>query len=198
MIRRMSRGRTEQSPTPSAGRVAAGDASASRSRSRWSTAAGAALVTVPGVVLLNAPSAAAWVPYCGESQFVHEIQVEDWADGHQKISVTPKGHSRVAVDANGATIAMWHAVQDCVAGLYGGRADTIYDQLECHQHFGAAWFATGDTYDLETWRPTFGPSEWVSSHCGNELGTDPAGPVRGHYRPDAGVTDLEGAFDSVA
>lgn len=189
--------RTERPPHAGARRSGASDFPR-RARVRWAACAAAALVTAPALAVLNTQSAAAWTPYCGESEFIHEIRVQDWDNGEQKISITPRGDSRLAVDASAATIGMWHAVQNCVSGLYGPRADSVYDQLECHQHLAAAWFATGETYGLETWRPTFEPAAWFVSHCGNKLGPDPAGPFGGYYRPDAGATDLQGTFDSIA
>ena len=143
------------------------------------------------------PSYSTWMPYCGPSEYINGIQVEPWADGQFKIEVSPTDASRYDIDPWNVTEQMWYAIQDCVSGLSGDLADSIWDQLECHQHAGALSFATGATYDLESWRGTFGVADWVSSHCGNELGTDPAGPTGPPTSPDAGQSDLYGAYNNV-
>ncbi len=163
---------------------------------------GAALTASCSLGLAGAASGAQadGLLYCGPSTYIDYIEVEPWADDHFKIVVQPSTASRVALDPAAATVEMWHAIQACVPGLYGFRADTIWDQLECHQWLALVpsrkafpeW-ASGSTYDLETWRPLLRPatySSWQDSSCGNRLSTDPAGPFGDPYRPDAGQLDL--------
>jgi hypothetical protein len=146
-----------------------------------------------------AGAAAAATPYCGSSRYVEEIVVEQWADGRLRISVRPTSAARHA-DRDEATEAIWTAIGGCVAALPAlGRdvTDSLHAQLTCHQDLalvpalgGGKGYATGDTYDLESWRPMMRPnsvSTWISTRCGNTLGTDPTGPPARVYRPD-GVT----------
>ncbi|WP_261560897.1 DUF2599 domain-containing protein, partial [Frankia tisae] len=135
---------------------------------------------------LNAAGAAAGArPYCGSSRYVEEIVVEQWADGRLRISVRPTSAARHA-DRDEATEAIWAAIGGCVTTLPAlGRdvADSLHAQLTCHQDLalvpalgGGRGYATGDTYDLESWRPMMRPnsvSTWISTRCGNTLGTDP-------------------------
>ncbi len=170
---------------------------------RTAGAATASLLALSGAVAL-APAAAAEPLYCGSSEYVDHISVERWTSGEFKIKVTPKSAARWAPDPHAATVSEWHAVQNCVSGLYGGLADSIWDQLECHQYLAAvpakpsnwssdSFWATGGTYDLESWRGTFTSDypTWYSSHCGNEYGSDPVGVSLGAYRPDTGQLDLQ-------
>ncbi|MGE9809705.1 DUF2599 domain-containing protein [Janibacter sp. G1551] len=154
-------------------------------------------VSQPSDEAVPSDSSSDWMPYCGPSAYIEEIQVEPWSEGQFKILVTPTGASRYDVNPWGVVEQMWYAIQDCVSGLEGALADSIWDQLECHQHFGALSFATGATYDLESWRGTFDASDWVSSNCGNELGVEPAGPIGSPISPDAGQSDLYGAYDNI-
>lgn len=138
-----------------------------------------------------------WVPYCGPSQYFSEISVEKWANGDFKIMAAPTSAARTALDPDAATVDEWHAIQDCVSGLYGSLADSIWDQLSCHQKWALApglkgGWATGDTYDLESWRGTFPESEGFSNHCGNHLNEaqDHTDEPISIGRPDDGVTDL--------
>jgi hypothetical protein len=173
-------------------------------------------VTVAALVLFGltalAPSASA-APYCGPSKYVEKIEVAPWADGQFQIFLTPTHEARAdaafSPNPRAAVVEQWHAIQGCVPGLYGALADTIWDQLECHQlnswlflpNEGGIW-ATGDTYDLESWRPTL--PRWVNGQdlivtkCLNILGTDPAGPISSPFRPDTGQTDLYGAWRNIA
>ncbi|KJE25257.1 Protein of unknown function (DUF2599) [Frankia torreyi] len=141
-----------------------------------------------------APAAAA--PYCGASRYVEEIVVEQWADGRLRISVRPTSAARHA-ERHEATDAIWTAIGGCVTTLPAlGRdvTDSLHAQLACHQDLalipalgGGRGYATGDTYDLESWRPMMRPnsmSTWISTRCGNTLGTDPTGPPARVFRPD--------------
>lgn len=141
-----------------------------------------------------------WVPYCGPSEFLTEISVDRWANGDFKIVATPNEAARTALSAYAATVSQWHAIQDCVSGLRGALADSIWDQLHCHQQFALApaisegrlaWL-TGPSYDLESWRGTFSEADWIATLCGTTLNTEqdhPEPPVWSGS-PDAGVTDL--------
>jgi hypothetical protein len=186
--------------------------SGSRIRKIVIGAAATAALASGGLVAGQAP-ANADPHFCGESDLVHEITVSQWDQGQWQIHVTPKGAARVALNPRGAVDTMWHAVQACVPGLYRDLADTIYQQLDCHQRLSAVpWpgegsiFKTGDTYDLESWRPKlvepdiFGQE--VHSSCLNDLsalstGGDPAGPFGDPIRPDLGQTDLVGANSTI-
>lgn len=144
------------------------------------------MIAMPGTA--NADS-----HYCGSSKYVDQISVQPDANGRFTISVDPNDAARTAWDPHEATIEMWHAVQACVPGLYGNLADRIWDQLECHQYLALVphvgirvlgdklrnvtavaeidGWATGETYDLESWRPPFDANHWtwVTSRCGNGL-----------------------------
>lgn len=170
----------------------------------------AALATVGLAVPSSAASAAL---YCGPSKFVEKIEVARWGDGQFQIVLTPtneaRAHAAFALNPRDAVVEQWHAIQGCVSGLYGDLADTIWDQLECHQlnswlilpNEGGIWL-TGDTYDLESWRPTFprwvGGQDLIVTKCLNLLGTDPDGPFGSPFRPDAGQTDLYRAYSNIA
>jgi len=142
-----------------------------------------------------APSASATVLYCGSSEYVTSIRVQDFADGNFKVIVTPTSSARTALDPHAATVDEWHAIQSCIPGLYGSLADSIWDQLECHQGLalvpGEHGWATGPTYDLETWHGTFSEGDWLSTHCGNQLGIEPEGPFGTPHDPSAGQSDLQ-------
>lgn len=100
--------------------------------------------------------------------------------------MTPASKARWAAvkgDLHGATVTMWHAIQGCVPGLYHGLADSIWQQLDCHQ-WGAliknrdGSYATGDTYGLESWRiPLAGPGvgEYWRTECLNLINKDGEG-----------------------
>ncbi|MFI6567031.1 hypothetical protein [Streptomyces sp. NPDC050534] len=161
-----------------------------------------------------APSAqAAPAPYCGPSKYVEKIEVASWGDGQFQIVLTPTQGARwnaaFSPTPRDAVVEQWHAIQACVPGLYGGLADTIWDQLECHQlnswialpREGSKWI-TGDTYDLESWRPVLPRQvpgqDLIVTHCLNSMGVDPAGPFNSPIRPDAGQVDLEQATRNIA
>jgi hypothetical protein len=157
---------------------------------------------------LAAPAHAAPV-YCGGSEYIEQIEVEPWAEGHQKIKVYPTGAARHDINPRHVTNNMWHAVQKCVRGLHGDRADRIYDQLECHQHLAMlkhyrgdqyGGYYTGPTYDLETWHEPFSSNHvtWASVECGNKMTDDPepeGGPLGPPRRPDARDVD---PFNNIA
>ncbi|WP_053717358.1 hypothetical protein [Saccharothrix sp. NRRL B-16348] len=143
---------------------------------------------------------------------MESIKVAEWDKGHFQIVLKPTGearrHAAFALNPRDAVVDQWHAVQRCVPGLHGKLADTIWDQLECHQlnswipmpREGGNW-VTGPTYELESWRPTL--PRWVNgkalifTECLNRLGGDPAGPYGSPVRPDAGQTDLHRALANI-
>lgn len=144
--------------------------------------------------------AAGGAPYCGASEYVSEITVEKWPNGDFRVSLRPTDAGRHASDRTAASNVMWQQIRRCLtpsagfSNLDGTVGDSLQDQLHCHEFLallpalnGGRGYATGDTFDLESWRPTFGESRWYSTRCGNTLGTDPSGRPAETYRPD-GVT----------
>jgi hypothetical protein len=133
-------------------------------------------------------------PYCGSSRYVEEITVQQWADGRFRVSLWPTPEARRAADRDGVSADMWQALRRCLqgfAGLDGALGGSLQDQLRCHVHLalvpaleGDGRYATGETFDLESWRPTPGRRKWISTRCGNTLGTDPASRPARTYRPD--------------
>ena len=146
----------------------------------------------------SAPAAAnaAGPPFCGSSQYVEEITVQRWSNGDFRVSLRPTEEARHAEDRTEATAVMWQAVRRCLTpsagftGLDGSVGDSLQDQLRCHEYLalipamgGGEGYATGETFDVESWRPKAGKSRWYSTKCGNSLGTDPTGPSQ-TFRPD--------------
>jgi hypothetical protein len=111
---------------------------------------------------------------CGEGRYIKNITVEQHEGPDFKIIVTPTRTARDAIllgQLDQSTIEMWHAIQGCVPGLYHGLADSIWQQLKCHQMGGPLDIATGPTYDLESWHVPLaepGLSEFYDSHCLNK------------------------------
>lgn len=171
---------------------------------RWLKRTGLALASAVAATatLVPASTAHAEIGYdlgrwCGNSADVIQIQVMEWPDGRFKIMLTPTYESRFSFDYDATTVSMWHAIQGCVPGLYDELADSIWDQLYCHQRGALVKnsvedYATGDTYDLESWRK---PGAAVQNRCGNALDTDQDPSGEGQlFRPDGrdrpGYTDL--------
>jgi hypothetical protein len=136
-------------------------------------------------------------PYCGASADVEEITLEKWPNGDFRVSLRPTDTGRHADDRDAATATMWQAIVNCVHPPSGGIhldgtvGASLFDQLRCHEFFalvpslsGGPGYATGPTYDIESWRPVAGQARWISSECGNKLGTDPTGGPPAFYRPD--------------
>ena len=153
------------------------------------TAAAATLLTFGFAVAGPAVGAADAAP-CGGNEYVKNIKVEQVAGPDFKIVLEPttsarlKGLSQVA--RREATVSMWHQIQSCVPGLYGGLADSIWQQLDCHEMFavekigvgGAYKDVTGPTYDLESWRLPLAnpnPASYIATHCLNEVNKGEAG-----------------------
>lgn len=128
-----------------------------------------AALLVATVGLLTAQTAPAHANACGPTSLVDGIAVERWPDrAGMKIVVSPSVDGRVAP---WGTNEVWRAIQACVPGLTGEVADSIYWQLDCHV-LGASIgsgsdgvskgaingpeFATGQSWDLETWQPVMG------------------------------------------
>ena len=117
---------------------------------------------------------------CGSNDFVQSVDPHDLAApyaGHRKIKVTPGEPAWHAVGVKEVTDVMWHSIQDCVPGLYGRVADSIYQQLMCHQAYPVE-FATGPTWDLETYHPPLSNPTWAAlanTHCLNTLEPDSSG-----------------------
>lgn len=132
---------------------------------------------------------------CSGSVWVQGLQVEPFPGGNFKIIVTPTPELRDPIHSvdRDITVDIWHDIQSCVPGLYGGLADSIWQQLQCHQEFAVASFATGPTFDFESWHPALpnpGVGTYVSSHCLNKLGTDPGTPTGDPMTPGEGYLDL--------
>lgn len=161
--------------------------------------------------------------YCGESNYIQEIKKADWViDGKPafQIIIYPKIEARVHAGLGVATrmpnerpvvVDEWHAIQACIRGLYDGLADSIWQQLECHQKLSWAWnparnnwqgdWATGPTYDLESWRPPIpfaNIATEAATNCLNWLGEREDSQVVNPFRPDTGQTDLQHAYDNIA
>ena len=171
-----------------------------------------ALLSASTISLIGAGTAQAWVPNCsGDGTYLSEIRVEKNSVGDRVIVATPTDHARWysawVPNQRPAVVDEWHAIQNCVTGLQGDTADSIWQQLECHQKLAYVWnpktrtWATGSTYDLETYRPKLNNTDILSegmARCGNALGLKPDEPFSSPYRPDDGVFDLEHAFDNYA
>ena len=172
----------------------------------------AAVTLLTGTTLgaIMAPSSAqAWTPRCsGTSEYVAQVEVKRSDTGSFAVVLTPtqaaRDHSAWVIDQRPVVVEQWHAIQDCVADLEGDIADSIWQQLECHQIY--AWipdshggYATGSTFDLETNRPKLenpNVATYTLAKCGGYLGknlewSEPR-------RPDDGVLDLEGAWSNIA
>lgn len=156
---------------------------------RNSTRAAVAAALAAGALAAPAlaGTAAAEGQYCGGNDYASEVTVTDFGSGQFKISVSPTSNARYAAP-NGyrveATHALWQAVQACVPGLYGGLADGIYQQIDCHiwGTYSGPFHAGGETYDLESWRAPVGADVAAATLC--NWGGDPYAAVSGPYRPD--------------
>lgn len=117
---------------------------------------------------------------CGQNDFVQSVDVKDLGapyGGERKIVVTPGEPAWHAVGVKEVTDVMWHSIQDCVPGLYGGVADSIYQQLMCHQAYPVEMFS-GPTWDLETYHPPLDNPTWaalINTRCLNTLEPESSG-----------------------
>lgn len=112
-------------------------------------------VVFPGVlVAAEAPASAG---ACSNSSVMH-VWTERYGGGHLAIRVVPTSKARTWGTYT-ATNEIWRSVQQCVGGLYGTRADGVYQQIECHvrgARYAYPW-AGGYSWDFETWRT---PTSW--------------------------------------
>ncbi|WP_238428546.1 hypothetical protein [Frankia nepalensis] len=122
--------------------------------------------------------------------------MQRWPSGDFRVSLRPTDDARHTRDRDDATDVMWQAIRRCLTpsagftGLDGPVGESLRDQLRCHEAYAlvpalgsAERYATGETFDVESWRPTPGRSRWYSTKCGNTLGTAPSGQSQ-TFRPD--------------
>lgn len=156
------------------------------------------VIGTSAAILAPTAAAAPVVTNCGKNQYVVRIDTVPAAGPDFTISVTPTDAARNAGGKREVTVSMWHQIQGCVPGLYDRLADSIWQQLECHQMYPWEDFlglgGTGPTYDLETWRSPLlnpGAGPYAASHCLNR--TSPNGPENGR----AGLgTNFPGYLDT--
>lgn len=125
----------------------------------------------------------AWQPNCSPGgPYIDGTITTTTTDTGVRISLTPTMEARNAGwwDRQ-STVEMWHAIQACVPGLYDQTADSVWQQLECHQAY--AWltwpdgtYGTGPTYDLEAWVDPLMTPGWLTYGLSRCLGSgfDPA------------------------
>ncbi|MFD8103204.1 hypothetical protein ACFV24_27070 [Nocardia fluminea] len=127
----------------------------------------------PGVPRCNEPAQPApqnkpQVASCGENDYVANVEIKDKAGTDFQIVVTPNPKARANPGTWKVVESMWHQVQGCVPGLYGPLADSIWQQLECHQMLSDR--GGGSTWELESWRTPLALPHYVTyvnSHCLN-------------------------------
>ncbi|WP_018500281.1 DUF2599 domain-containing protein [Parafrankia discariae] len=181
------RGRATSTGTPANGDAASGSATPDPGEATAGAAPDAAAGAPGGA---DGARSAAGAPYCGSSRYVEEITLQRWAGGDFRISVWPTEDARHADDRDGASAEIWQAVQGCVGAVDPAVAESLQDQLRCHESLalvpgrGGEEYATGDSFDVESWRPTPGRRRWISTRCGNTLGTDPTSAPLPAERPD--------------
>ena len=152
------------------------------------------LATVLAVLVTGGQAQASSTSDCGYAdQYVSSLTTEHLDDGSFKIHTTPTQAARDNGPTdwmwgwNDITVDMWHAAQSCTPGLYGSLADSIWQQLQCHVWGGPAEFATGPTYDLESWHhPLLSPGwqGYLNTHCLNRDDVDTGGNARYWDVPD--------------
>lgn len=109
------------------------------------------------------------LPPCAADYWVDGLAVERFDNGDFKVVLTPTVDART--HGTLGVYSMWHVVQACVPGLYDELADSIYGQLACHADLSAApglngeAFATGPTWDFESWRPAYNELESIVTKC---------------------------------
>jgi hypothetical protein len=120
-----------------------------------------------------------WQPSCDpDSGYVEGSITTAETEQGTRISLAPTSSARSAWGAGlgwASTVEMWHAIQDCVPDLYDDVADSVWQQLECHQRYATIRkpggdYATGDTYDLEVYaNPLWFPNDltYILSRCLN-------------------------------
>ena len=107
-------------------------------------------VVFPGILVAEQAPASAGA--CSNSSVMH-VWTERYGGGHLAIRVIPTTKARTWGNRT-ATNDIWHSVQQCVGGLYGSRADGVYQQIQCHVR---GTLAGGYSWDFETWRT---PTSW--------------------------------------
>ncbi|MDF3312585.1 hypothetical protein P3H15_47445 [Rhodococcus sp. T2V] len=147
--------------------------------------------------LASTASAAPSVSGCGANKYVAGISTKAVAGPDYKIVLTPTSAARNAPANRDVTVSMWHQIQSCVPGLYGQLADSIWQQLECHQMIPIEKIGsrevTGPTYDLESWREALenpNPASYVNTHCLNENGLGAENGTPGYGNNFPGYSDL--------
>ncbi|HQZ85614.1 MAG TPA: DUF2599 domain-containing protein [Actinomycetota bacterium] len=109
------------------------------------------------------------LPPCAADNWIEGMALESYDNGDFKVVLTPTPNARTFGTV--AVYNMWHVVQACVPGLYGALADSIYGQLACHADLSALPglhgepFATGSTWDFESWRPARDELASIASKC---------------------------------
>ncbi|MBE3203367.1 DUF2599 domain-containing protein [Parafrankia sp. CH37] len=182
----------QQTTAPATGtpRDSAGTGSSDREPTATASATGPASAATSAPATRPDAAGAGAAPYCGASRYAEEITVQRWAGGDFRISLWPTDAARHADDRDGAVSEMWAAINRCVGTLDSAVTESLQDQLRCHEFLalvpgsGEERYATGTTFDIESWRPTPGRRRWISTRCGNTLGTDPTTTPMKTYRPD--------------
>jgi hypothetical protein len=170
--------------------------------SRWLCRVLVGAVVALGLALIPTQAVHAdELPACAADRWVDGLAVERWDDDDFKVVLTPTNDAR-AYGTLGV-YAMWHVVQACVPGLYDKLADSIYAQLACHADFSAVpdgggdGFATGPTWDLESWRTAYTEAESIATKCSgyapSETRSDP-----GEWDVYFGVDPLEKSEQEIA
>lgn len=129
----------------------------------------AAVTMLAGSVLVATVGADPGVALAGSctNSSVKHVWTEQWSGGQRQIRIIPTTAARMWQFST-ATNNIWAAVQQCVPGLYGSVADSVYSQIRCHA-LGAQygyWWAGGYSWDVETWRAPY-QSNWtmLTSKC---------------------------------
>lgn len=154
------------------------------------------------IPLAVAPTVNADSSSCGSGEYIESITVEKVSGPDFEIHVLPTSESRQYPGSRDVTVSMWHQIQGCVPGLYGRLADSIWQQLACHQAFPYE-FATGSTYDLESWREPLGSENWIAygyTRCLNKEGpiNAPENGVPGAGNNFPGYLDLVESISNIA
>lgn len=166
---------------------------------RTALAVTAALVALATYLAPSAAAAPPQVSNCGASADVVWISTEPVKGPDYIIHLKPTDTARAAHERHDVVSAMWHQIQSCVPGLSGMLADSVWQQLECHQMYSNLW--TGPTYDLETWHAPLrnpGAGTYANSKClGTNwiLGQPNGSPGSANNFP--GYLDLQGSYSNI-
>ena len=136
--------------------------------------------TVPALATADVASPSG----CGQNDYVQSVDPdhpdEPYAQ-YTKIVVTPTEAAWHRVANRDVTVKMWHSIQACIPGLYGDVADSIWQQLMCHQAYPFKGPA-GPTWDLETYHPPLSNPTWAAlaaTRCLNALEPEQGGASGG-------------------